>query len=155
MVERRFSSHWWVMKSLCVVQGTNLCRVYNYHDSRACGYKRSVILPRIEGMVWEWDGWIWFGITLWYCVILCALCDPLCTFVDQTLCPFVPLWSYFVIYLNSTQWVVPACNFNLVNSMLIINVSSVGALLLTTIYLIYLVITLTYHLFPALAEYQP
>jgi hypothetical protein len=30
--------------------------VYNYHDSRAYDYKRSGILPRIEGMVWEWDG---------------------------------------------------------------------------------------------------
>jgi hypothetical protein len=39
--------------------------------------------------------------------------------------------------------------------MLIINESSVGAFLLTALYLIYLVITLTYHLFPALTEYQP
>jgi hypothetical protein len=28
-----------------------LCKVYNYHDSRACGYKRSRILPRIVGLV--------------------------------------------------------------------------------------------------------
>jgi hypothetical protein len=55
---------------------------------------------------------------------------------------FVPLWPYFVIYLNSTEWVVSACNFDLVNSMLIINESSVGAFLLTTLYLIYLAITL-------------
>jgi hypothetical protein len=33
--------------------------------------------------------------------------------------------------------------------------SSVGTFLLTTICLIYLVITFTYHLFSALAEYQP
>jgi hypothetical protein len=39
--------------------------------------------------------------------------------------------------------------------MLIINESSVGAFMLTALYLIYLVITFTYHLFPALAEYQP
>jgi hypothetical protein len=39
--------------------------------------------------------------------------------------------------------------------MLIINESSIGAFLRTTLYLIYLVITFTYHLFPALAEYQP
>jgi hypothetical protein len=39
--------------------------------------------------------------------------------------------------------------------MLIINESSVGEFLLTALYLIYLVITSTYHLFPALAEYQP
>jgi hypothetical protein len=39
--------------------------------------------------------------------------------------------------------------------MLIINESSVGAFLFTTLYLIYLVITSIYHLFLALAEYQP
>jgi hypothetical protein len=33
--------------------------------------------------------------------------------------------------------------------------SSVGAFLLTPLCLIYLVITFTYHLFTALAEYQP
>jgi hypothetical protein len=27
-----------------------LCKVYNYHDSRACGYKRSGILFRLDGM---------------------------------------------------------------------------------------------------------
>jgi hypothetical protein len=76
------------MKSLRVGTGRYLCKVYNYHDSRACGYKWFGILPRIEGMVWEWDGWIWINIALRYRVILCALsvlCDPLCTFVDQTL----------------------------------------------------------------------
>jgi hypothetical protein len=39
--------------------------------------------------------------------------------------------------------------------MLIINESSVGAFLLTALSRIYLDITFTYHLFPALAEYQP
>jgi hypothetical protein len=39
--------------------------------------------------------------------------------------------------------------------MLIVNESSVGAFLLTALYLIYFVITFTYHLFPALVEYQP
>jgi hypothetical protein len=48
-----------------------------------------------------------------------------------------------------------ACNFNLVNRMLKINESSIGAILLTALSRIYLVITFTYHLFPALAEYQP
>jgi hypothetical protein len=38
--------------------------------------------------------------------------------------------------------------------MLIISESSIGAFMYTTLYLIYLVITFTYHLFPALAEYQ-
>jgi hypothetical protein len=51
--------------------------VDNYHYSRACGYKQSGILPRIEGygygMVWIWNGcgygmvmvmlmeWFWYG----------------------------------------------------------------------------------------------
>jgi hypothetical protein len=39
------------MKSLCVGTGRYLYKVYNYHDSRACGYKRSGILPRLDG----WD----------------------------------------------------------------------------------------------------
>jgi hypothetical protein len=39
--------------------------------------------------------------------------------------------------------------------MLIINESSVGAFPLTTLYLISPYYYLTYHLFPALAEYQP
>jgi hypothetical protein len=69
------------------VQGTNLYRVYNYNDSRAYGYKRSRILSRIEGMVWEWDGSIWFDIALMFVpfVTLCAplwikLCAPLCLY---------------------------------------------------------------------------
>jgi hypothetical protein len=40
------------MKSLLVGTGRYLCKVYNYHGSRACSYKQSGILPRIEGMVW-------------------------------------------------------------------------------------------------------
>jgi hypothetical protein len=39
--------------------------------------------------------------------------------------------------------------------MLIIYESYIGAFLLTALYLIYLVITFTCHLFLALAEYQP
>jgi hypothetical protein len=39
--------------------------------------------------------------------------------------------------------------------MLIIYESSIGAFLLIALYLIYLIITFTRHLFPALAEYQP
>jgi hypothetical protein len=70
-----------MMKSLVVGTWHYLCKVYNFHDSQAYGYKQS----GIEGLVWELDGWIWFGIALRYRVILCVLCDPLCTFVDQTL----------------------------------------------------------------------
>jgi hypothetical protein len=48
----------------------------------------------MEGMVQEWDGWIWVGITLWYCVILCALCVPLWI----KLCDhFVPLCAIVII----------------------------------------------------------
>jgi hypothetical protein len=39
------------MKSLLVDTGRYLCKVYNYHDSRACGYKQSGILFRLVGMV--------------------------------------------------------------------------------------------------------
>jgi hypothetical protein len=63
------------MKSLLVGTRGYLCKVYNYHDNRACGYNQFGIIPRIEGMVWEWNWWIWFGIALWYCVILYT---PLC-----------------------------------------------------------------------------
>jgi hypothetical protein len=51
------------------VQGTNLCKVYNCH---ACSYKRSKILPRLEGMVlgvaWYWIKMI-VGIALQSCVL--------------------------------------------------------------------------------------
>jgi hypothetical protein len=39
--------------------------------------------------------------------------------------------------------------------VLIIYESSIDAFLLTALYLIYLVVILAYHLFPALTEYQP
>jgi hypothetical protein len=48
-----------------------------------------------------------------------------------------------------------ACNLNLVISMLIINESCIGAFLLAALYRIYLIITFTYQLFPALTKYQP
>jgi hypothetical protein len=103
------------MKSLLVGIGCYLCKVYNYHDSRACGYMLSGIHFWLDGL----DG---NGV---------ELVKPL-----WNLCYyFVPVWPYFVIYLNSTYWVVSACNFNLVNSLLIINESSVCAFLLTTLYL--------------------
>jgi hypothetical protein len=49
------------MKSLRVGTGRYLCKVYNYHDSQVCGYKRSRILPRIEGMVLVW---VWYGLDM-------------------------------------------------------------------------------------------
>jgi hypothetical protein len=41
------------------VKGTNLYRVYNCHDSRAYGYKRSRILARLVGI-----GLVWFGLVM-------------------------------------------------------------------------------------------
>jgi hypothetical protein len=66
--------------------------------------------------------------------------------------PFLDHALRILIQLN---WVVLTYNFNIVDRMLIINESSLGAFLLIALYLIYLVITFAYHLFPALAEYQP
>jgi hypothetical protein len=39
------------MKSLLVGTGRYLCKVYNYHDSRACDYERSGILFQLVGLV--------------------------------------------------------------------------------------------------------
>jgi hypothetical protein len=41
----------------------SLCKVYNYHDSRACGYNWSRILYRIDGMILGRE-WLWHGIGL-------------------------------------------------------------------------------------------
>jgi hypothetical protein len=41
--------------------GRYLCKAYNYHNSRACSYMQSGILPRIEGIHLgvEWsDFWL-------------------------------------------------------------------------------------------------
>jgi hypothetical protein len=38
------------MKSLLVGTGRYLCKVYNYHDSQACGYKQSGILIWLDGL---------------------------------------------------------------------------------------------------------
>jgi hypothetical protein len=37
--------------------GTNLCEMYNYHDSRAHGHERSGILSRLDGLEY---GMVWF-----------------------------------------------------------------------------------------------
>jgi hypothetical protein len=44
------------MKSQLVGTGRYLCKVYNCHDSRAYGYKRSGILSRLVGLGWDWNG---------------------------------------------------------------------------------------------------
>jgi hypothetical protein len=70
------------MKSLLVGIGCYLCKVYNYYDSRACGYKRSGILVWLD----DFDG---NGM---------ELVKPLWNLCDY----FVPLWPYSVTYLNTT-----------------------------------------------------
>jgi hypothetical protein len=79
------------------IHGTNLCKVYNYHDSWACGYKQSGILLRLDGWDVGWLVWFWcrsYGL-LWSTV----------TLLDHTL--------RILIHPN---WVVSACNFNLVGA---------------------------------------
>jgi hypothetical protein len=44
------------MKSLLMGRGRYLCKMYNYHDSRAYGYKRYRILSRLVDMEWDWSG---------------------------------------------------------------------------------------------------
>jgi hypothetical protein len=70
------------MKSLLVGTGRYLYKVYNYHDSRACGYKRFRILSRFDGLVWF--GMVWMGYGTWrsLCGNFVILCAP---FVDHTL----------------------------------------------------------------------
>jgi hypothetical protein len=41
------------MKSLLFGTGRYLYKVYNYHDSRTCGYKWYEILFRLGGLVWN------------------------------------------------------------------------------------------------------
>jgi hypothetical protein len=59
-----------MMKSLLMGTRRYLYKVYNYHDSRACGYKRSGILFWLDGFGWEWGeiGQNFVG-SLW---LLCA-----------------------------------------------------------------------------------
>jgi hypothetical protein len=54
------------MESLLVGIGCYLCKVYNYYDSRAYGYKRFGILFWLDGMVWNSLGWVWNGFCLAY-----------------------------------------------------------------------------------------
>jgi hypothetical protein len=49
------------MKSLLVGTGRYLCKVYNYHDSRAYDYKWSRIISRLDGLGVEWFG---FGLAV-------------------------------------------------------------------------------------------
>jgi hypothetical protein len=64
-----------VMKSLLVGIVRYLYKVYNYHDSRACGYKRSEILFLLDGLD---------RIRMVLVLSLWNLCAPLCL-CDHTL----------------------------------------------------------------------
>jgi hypothetical protein len=57
--------------------------------------------------------------------------------------------------LIQLNWVFIAYNFNFREQVLMNHESSIGAFLLTALYFIYHVITLAYHIIPALIEYQP
>jgi hypothetical protein len=59
-------------------------KVYNYHDSRACGYKRFGILSRLNGLVVEWFGH-GFDLAVCNCVIY-----------------RIPLWIMLCGIINST-----------------------------------------------------
>ncbi len=67
------------MKSLLMGTGRYLCKVYNYHDSRAYSYKRSGILFWLDGFGWEWGGiGQAFVESLWLlCAFVAILCDIL------------------------------------------------------------------------------
>jgi hypothetical protein len=56
--------------------GCYIYKVYNYHNIRTCGYKRSGMLSRLVGLVVEWFVWL-------SCVELCDLLNPL---VDHVVC---------------------------------------------------------------------
>jgi hypothetical protein len=60
------------MKSLLVGTGCYLCKVYNYHDSRACGYKR--FGSSFDYMVWMGMRWNWSSLCGIFVITLC-LCD--------------------------------------------------------------------------------
>jgi hypothetical protein len=67
------------MKSLLVGTGRYLCNVYNYHDSRACGYKQSGILFWLDSLDGKWSGiGQAFVESLWLlCACVAILCDIL------------------------------------------------------------------------------
>jgi hypothetical protein len=74
------------MKSLLLGIGRYLWKVYNYHDSRACGYKRSGILFCLDGL--DGNGMVLVK-SLWklcdYFVPLCAIVIILCDILKYIL----------------------------------------------------------------------
>jgi hypothetical protein len=49
------------MKSLLVGIGYKPLQSVNYHDSRAHGYERSVVLIGLVGFGMVWIGYVWMG----------------------------------------------------------------------------------------------
>jgi hypothetical protein len=84
------------MKSLLIGIGHYLYKVYNYYDSRACGYKRSGVLFQLDGLGMEWFSF-GFALAVWSCVIYRILL-------------WIPLCGIFLFQLN---WVVLAYNLNI------------------------------------------
>jgi hypothetical protein len=54
VAKRRFYSRLASVEVTTLGTGHYLCKVYNYHDSRACKYMRSGILSRLVGLGVEW-----------------------------------------------------------------------------------------------------
>jgi hypothetical protein len=89
----------------------------------------------------RWFGWEWSGIGQ--------------TFVESLLLLYAFVAIHCDIFKHNLIGVVLTYNFNLRKYKLMNLESSIGAFLLTVLYLIYLVITFIFHLFIALAKYQP
>jgi hypothetical protein len=66
------------MKSLLMGTGRYLCKVYKYHDSRACGYKRSGILFWLNGLDGNEVELVAFVESLWlFCAYVVIVYDIL------------------------------------------------------------------------------
>jgi hypothetical protein len=74
------------MESLLVGTGCYLCKVYNYHDSRAYGYKRSGIFFWLDGL--DGNGMVLVK-SLW------KLCDY-----------FVPLYAFVIILCDKLKYIL-------------------------------------------------
>jgi hypothetical protein len=104
------------MKSLLVGTGRCLCKLYNYYDSRACGYRWSLILFHLDGLGMKWLGY-GFCLAVWSCVIY-----------------RIPLWITMCgIFLIQLNWVVLEYNLNIRRQVVINDEWSIGAFLLTAL----------------------
>jgi hypothetical protein len=97
------------------VQGTNLCRVYNYYNSRANDQEQYEILPRLESY-WMVCYWMVLVLELVWSRLLVQVCwSVLLSSVGNNQCPLwgqyhCPLWdtplSVVVFSLNWLVWSV-------------------------------------------------